>query len=245
MSIRRRRRTRFTRTRRRTRRKTFGLSLRQNGFTRRTGYYGRYNTAHAANVPAFQQKVELKFSDTILSTSPISSAGDIAIQTLNAVSQGTGESDRIGRNIIIYKVMFKGTINLPDQPIASAGSDKVRFILYWDKQTNGTPATVAQILETTQINSFRNLANSKRFRILYDRVHTLNSSGISTTSADVFATIEMKRHLEWYVNTKIPIEFDSTTGGLSEMKSNNLGILLITNNALIALDGRFRIRYTG
>jgi len=258
MSFRRRRIRRFTRTRRRGRNRTFGRSLvSKTGFTRRTGFFGRFNSRYASNVPAFTRREELKFKDTGSPFSSVPSNGIIFPLSINEVKQGTGESERIGRNILIKKVMFKGTIHLnsntqPSNATPQAAHDVLRVLVFIDKQSNGSSPGVEDILEGTvanplnhSVNSFRNLANSKRFRILYDKRIVMNANFATVNSADQIISQRKITQFNWYLNVNIPIEFDGVDGITSEIKSNNIGVLLITADSRITFDGIYRIRYTG
>jgi len=236
---------RYRRTRRTGRRRTFGSALRKkNGFTRRTGYYGRYHSTYASNVPAFKRRVELKFHDTAQGLINIPTAGVVS-GSLFTIPQNTSENGRIGRNVLVSKVMFKGEIHLKNQTSLILGHDMARVIMFWDTQTNGATATVLDILESADVNSFRNLANSKRFRILYDRVHVIQSQAATITSADVVVTQKAIRLISYYVNVNIPVEYDGTDGTLSTIKSNNISVLYISKDNRTEIQGEYRVRYTG
>lgn len=260
---------RRTRARRRPRyrsgRRTFGRRLRKNGFSRKTGHYGRYITNYAANVPAFARRgmqAELKFVDTQIILSPIDNVGSIVNPSLNVVPQNTTQSGRIGRNIMLRKVMFKGNLHMVETlsddmaEVARKAHDEVRVIFYLDKQTNGTAATPAQILENVTagqaVHSFRNLANSKRFSILYDRKFRLNTGSIVENSGtpaggERFISARTIFPFQFFLNVNIPIEYDAvaTTGALSTQKTNNIGLLAISTALKSSIEGTFRIRYTG
>jgi len=236
---------RYRRTRRTGRRRTFGNALRKkNGFTRRAGYYGRYNAAFTANVPAFQQKVELKFHDTSQGDLTISEAGDISGNFLT-IPQNTTENGRIGRNILLTKLMFQGELHLKQQATVTLAHDYVRIMVIWDTQANGGTATVLDVLETNDVTSFRNLANSKRFRVLYDRKHTLNAFTSTITSANVVVTARVIKPIQYFINLRIPVEYDGTTGDPPELKSNSLFALYISADGRTEIVGNYRVRYTG
>ncbi len=252
MSFRYNRRRRYSRTRRTTRRRTFGrrMGRRQKGFVRTAGYFGRYRSI--SNPLAFQKNAskELKFLDTQQVTTLITQSIITLKDSINKVAQNTSETGRIGRNIVLKKIMFKGELNLQSQSGVDAvfdSNDHVRLILYLDKQTNGAIAAVADILETTGVgsqNSFRNLANSKRFVILYDKkweLHANISEGVGATFQSAAVTVPV----EFFMNVNLPIEFDSTTGGISEMQSNNIGFIAVSEFGKTNLTGFFRIRYYG
>jgi len=244
LNLRRGRRRRFTSRRRKNKRTVYNRRIRQNGFIRRAGFY------RESNGFTLQHKQELKFLDSAIFADPILTTGTI-FESLNNVSQGTGENQRIGRNIMIKKIMIQGQIHLSLQTLLQNSHDVVRIIVYLDKQANGTPAVVSDILETANMNSFRNLANSKRFTFLTDKKTTLNSMS-SVTGNEIppvpqtFATMAVIKQWQVFINANIPIEFDSTTGATSEIRSNNIGVLVISRDpSRTRFNFTVRIRFTG
>ncbi len=121
-------------------------------------------------------------------------------------------------------------------------------MLYWDKQCNGAAASVTDILESNNYNSFRNLANNKRFKILYSKIYAWNATCIAASVAtpDNAARMVIK---DYQVNIAkkvfIPVEYDSTTGTITEIKSNNIGFVLWTKHGLRMklATSRCRIRF--
>lgn len=203
----------------------------QRGFTRTGGFYGRYS----GKAP------ELKFHDISLSDSSISSGGSILLDSWNKIAQGVTESQRVGRKIRIKKIMWRGKWDLPTTTTVSQTSDTIRVILYLDKQCNGATAAVTDVLESASINAFRNLANSGRFSILWDRYVTVvcpSGAGSTTTYG------EQTRKFFFSKSCDIPVEFDSTTGAITEIKSNNIGLLVVSDGGFINLVSRVRIRFS-
>lgn len=204
------------------------------GFNRTTGYYGRFNNARvSSNVE------ESKFLDVFHNSGNIPALGLILNGgSTNNIAQGTTESSRIGRKCTISSIHWRWNVLLPHNTSPQV-SDTVRLIFYLDKQCNGTTATVQDILQTLNYQSFNNLANKDRFKILYDHVLDTNfAAGVSQ-----FADTQVSGSFHKRVN--VPIEFSATTGAVTEIKSNNLGILIISNNGFCALDSTVRLRFTG
>lgn len=128
---------------------------------------------------------------------------------------------------------------------ASAKADtaiQFRVMCIIDKQTNGAAATVLDILETNTILSYNNLANRKRFVTLLDHQGTLNSlaGGGNGTAEDYAARSE---YFQKSLTVNIPMEFDSTTGILSEIQSNNILWLYIANRTIGTFEMETRIRF--
>lgn len=203
------------------------------GITRTSGYYGRY-------APLGQEQ---KFLDTSTTQAPVSFNGNIAPSSLVAVPAGTGESERVGRKITVRALHLRYVCLMNNQTTPGATDDGVRVIVYWDKQCNGTAATVTDILETADYLSFNNLANKNRFMILMDKQHDISlTAGAGNGTANVFGAKAITKSMHKRLN--IPIEFSSTTGGLTEIRSNNLGVLVISDNGNITYTATARIRYT-
>lgn len=139
------------------------------GYTRRAGFYGRYNMGNDG--PG-----ELKFFDITVDDIAIAAAGAI-FGGLNQISQGVGESQRIGRKCTIRSIEWKARYTLPEIDALASPQDTaiVRMILYQDQQANGAAATVVEILKTASALSFYNLQNQGRFKILLDRTFAMNS----------------------------------------------------------------------
>ncbi len=208
------------------------------GVDRTGGYYGRYAGPNA----------ELKFHDVDLdkATTVITTAG-IVEPTVIIIPQGVEENKRVGRKCTLKSVNWKYKVNLPI--VASAGSgvtpDTVRMIVFQDKQCNGATATVAGLLVAANYQAFRNLANSSRFNVLMDKTITLNYlGGAGDGAANDFN--EVSKSGSFYKTCNIPIEYDNSadTGVLTTIRSNNIGVLLISESAVVVLDSKFRFRFS-
>ncbi len=210
------------------------------GFTRVSGLFGRGLTG------------ELKFFDQDIDDAVIVSAGTVFLNSdteasLIRIAEGNGESGRIGRKITIKSINWRFTVDVPeaDGVANPANSDTVRVILYLDKQTNGSAATILGILETASFQSFNNLSNSKRFRTLMDRTYTLNvkAGGSNGTTSD---WAQNRIDDTFFKKVNIPIEYDNsaTTGALSTIRSNNIGLLLISGTGTAGFQSKMRLRYS-
>lgn len=211
-------------------RKTF-----RSGRTRTAGYYGR-----------FRQGGELKFHDITYSQVNVSSTGHVK-DSINEIGQGVTESTRIGRKCNITSIHWRYSLKLSEGAGAATprDGDIIRIILFVDKQANGATAAVTDILETANYQSFRNLANSGRFMILKDCQHVVNVLTLGqNTSSTVFANSEVLKEFIYNKKCNIPLEFDNTTGALTELRSNNIGVLLISKNNDINLNSKFRLRFS-
>lgn len=199
------------------------------GYTRTGGFYAAAAASRAA--PAN----ELKFFDTNVDNATMAATGEV-FPSVNLVAQGTGESQRIGRKLVIKSIDWKYTVSLPG---GGAAADTVRIIIFVDKQCNGSAATVAEILASTDYQSFNNLSNKGRFLTLCDKTFTLNRNAGQLSSSYP----EVRMDGTWHKTLNLPIEFDSTTGAITEIRSNNIGVLQIDATSQAKLDSVVRIRY--
>lgn len=203
------------------------------GRTRQAGFYGRYAPSGG----------EQKFHDLDIDDAVIATSG-IAEDSCLTIAQGVTESQRVGRKCTVKNIGWKYQITLPSTTGDTATSDTVRVILYQDKQTNGATATVAGILESADFQSFNNLSNSSRFRTLLDRTYDLNAPSGGTSAAGVDQFGEFTVHDSFYKRCNMPIEYDSTTGAITEMRSNNVGVLLLSSQGLCAFGSKMRVRFS-
>ncbi len=181
------------------------------------GYYGRFSGPGA----------ELKFLDTTRDFAAFTAAGIIYDESLNIIPQGNTESERVGRKVVIRHLSFKGILQSGTATTATSTDQMLRIIVYCDKQTNGATATVTGILETADPLSHYNLANQNRFKILYDQLMGVPVNAMAQTAAGTFTTVSTDRKWEVSMRLNIPIEFDNsaTTGVITSIRSNNIGIL--------------------
>ncbi len=202
------------------------------GKSRTSGFYGRYSGRSG----------ELKFHDVDLDDAVIAQGIQVTA-SINLIAQGVTESTRVGRKCALRSINWHYNLTLPNVGNIGAG-DVVRVVLFKDKQCNGATATNTGIWESDDFQSFRNLANSGRFEILMDRTHVLNR-----TSAGGNGTANDAPTQEWsfsfYKACNIPLEFDSTTGAITEIRSNNLGVALMSKTGTESGFGsKFRLRFS-
>lgn len=187
---------------------------------------------------------ELKFKDVAIDDNPVPSAG-VVFSSINLIAQGVSEGERIGRKCTLRKISWRYHLFLPEI-LATSGTmkcDIVRMILFQDKQCNGAIATVTGILETANFQSFYNLANQNRFVIHMDKSVVINAvagAGEGTVN-DWPPSCKIGYFEDWF---NVPLEFDSTDGALTEIRSNNFGILLITAGGLADFQSNIRIRFS-
>ncbi len=204
---------------------------------RRRGYSSKYRGVTVG---------ERKFHDidvdngaaVISTTGNIQNSGTIAV-----IPQGTTEITRIGRKAVIRNINIRWNAFIESGTNMGLTSAYFRMILYWDKQANTATATVLQILESAHWNSFRNLANGERFEILLDKfVPMICTAAAGNGTANDFANTIARG--EYFKKCEIPIEYDASLGAITEITSNNICILLISQQALMKFESKVRLRFT-
>ncbi len=210
------------------------------GTTRVGGFYGRFSGTRG------QGGGELKFHDVEVDDATVAAGATLVTDSINKIPQGVTEVQRIGRKCVIKKIMFRYRIALPfqDAMAVAKNGDSIRIIVFLDKQCNGATATTAGILESDDLHSFNNLANSGRFRILFDKVHDLNYQAMSSDGSGVMSQTGVVEEDTWFKDVNIPLEFDSTTGAITEIRSNNIGILIAGSQGEMTFNSKIRLRFS-
>lgn len=192
-----------------------------------------------------QECPEYKFHDVDLDDAVIGAGGNITA-SINLIPQGVAENKRIGRKCTIRSINWSWRINLNqvEQTDSPPSGDTVRVILYLDQQCNGATIAVTDLLETDDYQSFMNLANSGRFIVLLDEFLTLNYPCMTEGTADQFSVSNVLQMGHFSTRCNIPLEFDFSNGILPEIKSNNLGVMLVGSQGVANWNSNFRLRFT-
>jgi hypothetical protein len=137
---------------------------------------------------------------------------------LNPINQGTGGSNRTGRQISADHLRIHAFLYLPT--VAVSG-DQVRFMVVWDKEARGAAPVQADVLanvanQVTSLNSAYQFDNvPTRFTVLFDRKFNV----IPRFSGQIFA-----EHFE----VEVPLKgrrahFYNTTGsGVADIDSGSI-----------------------
>lgn len=202
------------------------------GATRTAGAYMR-------SLPGSPEK---KFLDTVGAFAASSATGTI-VPSLNLIPQNTTDNGRLANRVIVRNINVYASIRAVASAVAGIGEDIIRVILYIDKQCNGAAATVATasdgVLETAAYDSFRNMDNVQRFHIIKDKFISLDGlAGAASNSANQMRFFKMS----W--KGELPVVFSSTTGAITEIQSNNIGILFISQAGGTNFGYTARVKYT-
>ncbi len=198
------------------------------------GFYGRYSNGG-----------ELKFHDVDLDDAVVASGGTV-VASINLIAQGVTESTRVGRKCTIKSINWKYRFTLGEQDAVAtpATADTLRIIMFIDKQANGATAAVTDLLESADVHSFRNLANSGRFVFLLDKVIPLNWRTLASDNAAVVSSAGVFYEQSFYKKCNLPVEFSATTGAITEIRSNNIGVLLLSFGGTPGFVSKIRLRFS-
>ncbi|AGS36186.1 putative viral capsid [Circoviridae 4 LDMD-2013] len=206
------------------------------GHYRKSGYYGRYNR---------DTGTELKFLDTSIDDAIVSTTLTVQTAGPNLIPQGTAEDERVGRKVVVKSIHWRYRCLLPSSTSQNDTSEVIRVMLLLDKQCNGSYPGASEILQTNNDwQSFNNLSNKDRFVTLYDKTIALNSMG-NGGNGTTNESNEVRHCEEFHKKVNIPINFDSTTGAVTEIASNNLVVALISEGGLPVFNSNMRIRFEG
>ncbi len=209
----------------------------QRGYLRTGGFYGRAG----AGCPAR----ELKFHDLDVNDIAVAAGANIVAPSCNLIAQNVTETGRDGRKCTVKNIGWKFQLKLN----IFAGTtldygDTIRVILYLDKQCNGATAVNTDILETADFQSFNNLANKSRFKTLMDRTYDINMMAAAGDGA-VNDSAPVVINDSFYKKCNIPLEFDGATGAITELRSNNIGVMICGEIGVAGFQSKMRLRFCG
>lgn len=205
------------------------------GATRTGGFNARFGRGGST---------ELKFFDTgaawtFDSTAEVPANGG---QTV-LIPQGDTESSRDGRIATVKSIQVKGSMTWAPAAGAAASTNCFLYVIL-DKQCNGAAAGVTDVFTSSSLQAaFHNLANSDRFVILKKKRWNFTSqAGVTTAYGPVVKICDFYKRLD------IPITYSSTTGALTEIKSNNIFLIAgcdASGDDLVSFAGSIRVRFVG
>lgn len=134
--------------------------------------------------------------------STITADTSTSVALLNGIAPGTGLDQRVGRQVTMRSVQLKYAVN----PTTSTNiADQiVRVVLVHDKQPNGTACAATDVLQYATVFAPRNVDNRRRFTILYDRTHYINSYGETGSGTNI---------QQYYHRLRHPVIFNSGSAG--------------------------------
>jgi len=206
------------------------------GFTRLSGAYKRFTPRNQGG------RGEMKYFDTALSFT-VDATGEVpATGQLALIAQGVTEVTRVGRLATIKSIQLRGTASFAPSTAANAATNGYIYLVL-DTQANGAAAAITDVLTSNNMGSaLVNLNNSMRFRILKRFKFTMNSQAGATTAYN-----NVVKTFDFYKRCNYVIDYSSTTGAITEIRSNNLFLLAGTDGSsddLVTIAGNCRLRFS-
>lgn len=169
----------------------------------------------------------MKFYDTTQSAAAIDSTAENML-SINLIPQGVTESTRVGRKCTIRRITCKGYIRWDPAGMGAStySNAQIRYLLVLDKQANGANPAWTDVYEDTSVNSPRNLANVGRFKVLKDWHFTPAFGAVISGGANIAAPMTK---FKFNKKVNIPLEFNASTGAITELRSNNLTLMAVSN----------------
>lgn len=197
---------------------------------------------------------ELKVIDVDLGAIRCHTTGVLTL--LNPLSLGTDFTNRLGRKIILKSIALRGYWG----PYAAFGggstanaalAQQLRMMLIYDSDTNGAMPTIADVIGSQMAigtNSFNNLNNRTRFRVLWDNWDVFSAVNSSGAAPSTFSGDPMIAKYNVYLDVQIPVIFNANNNGtITDINQGGIYLLTIGSNPSGVLDGtsfsRSRIRF--
>lgn len=175
------------------------------------------------------RNAELKTRDVIISGTQ-NTTGTITMITDTA--QGNASTQREGLKIQPRSLRYRYSVELD----GSTTTTMFRFIIFMDKQQNGTVATTAELLEADTVYAWGEHDTRPRFKILADRRIALTQSGFNRLVS-----------AEGYIRfpKSMRIFYKGTSAAQTDQGKNNIYVYMVSDEATYPPNVNFytRLRY--
>lgn len=195
-----------------------------------SGLYKRQLMRTGGRMPASSNELkDLTLSLNALIPDPGSTTS--LLYLLNGCAQGTTASTRLGRRIIMKSLFMKYVATMA---ATSTLSTALRFLVVYDKQTNATAPTVTDILLSDLFSSPMNLSNSRRFKVLVDKiVPCIGTAGPQSVAFNIYKKINL------------PVEFNTGSAGtVGDIQTGSVYILCQVSGVNIGVAEPLNNMYT-
>ncbi len=189
----------------------------------------------------FEASHEFKFFNSAINDAVVANTGAVQNQMFT-LAQGDTDTTRDGKKVIVTSLNARFIISLPITDVNAQTADLVRIIIVHDKQANGALPAVLDILFTADIQSFKNLDNTHRFRTLLDKTISIASmSGAYNGTTSKFG--ENFKAFQWFRKLNMPIIYNDTAGTIGDIVSNNIVMMYISESGNAGCQAQMQIRY--
>lgn len=194
---------------------------------------------------------EMKYFDTNVAGFAVPASADwtateadpATFNCLLAPVVGAAANQRIGKSINVFGFKIKGHVKSAPQidQTAADGTSIIRLLFVEDMQTNSAQAQGEQVMMTNgtanlNVNSFQNIDNFGRFKVLKDLKFTLQNPNMSYDGTNM-EQAGISHAFKWNIQFKKPIKyrFNATNGGsVADLVDFSHHVLAITDNTALA-----------
>jgi len=226
------------------RRRRFGRfrgRFRRSAYFKRRGVYRRGNRRVYRRSGINMRVAGLQLGRNEWKSHEVAAAEDVDLGTtvlwLNGIAAGTDIGERIGRKIVMRKIVANLTMHIKTAVTASAGC---RAMLVYDKQANAAAPAVGDVLDLTvglgDENAPINLQNRSRFVIMRDWKTIVNAEGVTGDSRG--------KTLVW--KGALPVIYSGVGNTIGSINSGSLWLMTVGSQAAgngAHCSGAIRIRY--
>ncbi len=197
---------------------------------------------------------ETKFVDSEVTATNVTSAWTTINPTtkdcLNAVVQGTSESEHLGRTLYITSIHLRGSFLLPTLESTVAPFNEViyRFCLVLDTDTKGVELVATDVMDvgqTADVFAFRNLQHTSRIRVLKDTTKVMKVMQVNEGAVNLFAHGGIRQQFKWHYKFKQPMRvlFNGTTAVVGSIVDNSLHFIVISADTNLQVEYQCRMRF--
>jgi len=152
----------------------------------------------------------------ISSAGPVSSAVPVATQfittapLINGISQGVGNSQRIGRQILMKSLELTISCQFSGASLTN-NMTAPRLVVFYDRQAAVSSPAITSVFNTNHFQSYKNLSSKDRFIILID-AYIEPIGGVDT----------LQRTQTFYRKLNLPVIFNGTGSSASDITTGTI-----------------------
>lgn len=254
----------------RNKRKRYTRTGRVYGSRRRARRYteGRLSNARIGGLMGIERKyVDYHCPSTQIGSDEASGGFNAVIAgpafvPLNGIAQGDGATNRDGRQVTLKSLQMRGhfirhAAASTDEFTAFDAATIVRFVVVLDRQNNATatPPIWSQVFDTATVaavnsqnwQTFRLLSNSKRYKVLVDKVYTLQDQ-VGVFDATNYIRASTTKTFNIYRKLPLTVNYTGVGETGAGIADNAIWVFALANNvgsALFTGDYVSRVRFCG
>lgn len=167
-------------------------------------------------------------------------AGNVFL--LNGVAEGNDYNTRNARKIVMKSLLFRFDVDNGSGVQNGVLGDSIRFIVFYDKQSNGAAPTVANLLQNADWMSPNNLDNRDRFVVLMDK-NTDIPAWSNSAGAVLLAGSPGPKTRKFYRKLNLEAIFKGTGATIGDISTGSIYLCVIGANGTGTFYYNSRIRF--